>query len=667
MRGRGPAFVVRITVDPPHPQDVIVPPAAANAVTEATTPFRRCADGVRMLRAALLELERVARAAQVPPLAGREWYELIARKLLPQLTDDSYLVVAVVGGTNIGKSVVFNHIAGARASATSPLASGTKHPTLLVRGEFVDTHDLEQIFPGFELQPWTQAEEALREEGAHQLFWRVSAATPENLLVLDTPDIDSDARINWERADSIRRCADVLIAVLTQQKYNDAAVKEFFRKAAREDKEVLILFNQCQLPEDEEYWPLWVDTFCRETGIEPSLVYVAPSDRAAAEANRLPFYEREWPRQKDASGKFITSSESNEPRSLLQDLSEMRFAEIKLRTLRGSLVEVLDGERGLPAYLGEARRCSGDFKAAAELLAAHQLAEIDNWPAAPNKVLVGELREWWSKQREGWSATVHGFYNAIGRGLAWPIKAARETIYGEEPGPFDRYRELEWAAILTAVEKVFRKLTWISELGNELLRPKLQSLLAGANRSQLLDTLQAAHRQVDLKWELSDLVAREMQSFRDESPKYYEFFRRLDGVAAAARPATSVVLFLTGFGPVGDVLMPAVADGAIQGMVHIAGDVAGGTVAAAVGESVISGTASQGAGYLEAKFRRLHNAFTARRAAWLGGLLKEHLLRDLPEELATAAMLPESPEWQRVEQLQQQLASQLPKAGSGTN
>ncbi|MGV2333591.1 MAG UNVERIFIED_CONTAM: hypothetical protein LVR18_05525 [Planctomycetaceae bacterium] len=64
------------------------------------------------------------------------------------------------------------------------------------------------------------------------MFWRPAAELPDWLLVLDTPDIDSDARVNWQRADAVRRSADVLIAVLTQQKYNDAAVKEFFRRGA---------------------------------------------------------------------------------------------------------------------------------------------------------------------------------------------------------------------------------------------------------------------------------------------------------------------------------------------------------------------------------------------------------------------------------------------------
>ena len=83
--------------------------------------------------------------------------------------------------------------------------------------------------------------------------------------------------------------------MLTQQKYNDAAVKEFFRKAADEDKAVLVVFNQCLLPDDEAYWAVWLETFCTETGVNPESIYLIPTDRAAAEELHLPFYERSWP------------------------------------------------------------------------------------------------------------------------------------------------------------------------------------------------------------------------------------------------------------------------------------------------------------------------------------------------------------------------------------
>ena len=56
--------------------------------------------------------------------------------------------------------------------------------------------------------------------------------------------MDSDALVNWQRVRAIRQVADVLVAVLTQQKYNDAAVKQFFREAVQADKPIVAVFNQ---------------------------------------------------------------------------------------------------------------------------------------------------------------------------------------------------------------------------------------------------------------------------------------------------------------------------------------------------------------------------------------------------------------------------------------
>ena len=626
-----------------------------------STSLTQLAQPIHELHAAVRELEAAAQPLEVPRLHGREWFELLSNKLVPQLSEEAFLIVAVVGGTNIGKTVVFNHIAGTRASSTSPLASGTKHPTCLVPVRFDETHDLASLFPDFTLQPAVDPEDALKESDTHWLFWRTEESLPENLVVLDTPDIDSEARINWERADQIRRSADVLVAILTQQKYNDAAVKEFFRRAAKEDKAVLIVFNQTQLPEDEEYWPQWVGTFCDETRLSPENVYLAPYDRRAAEENRLQFYERIWPPVETDHASNGSSSEvdSSQCRDLLTDLSQLRFGEIKLRTLEGSLHQLLNQRAGLPSYLREIEQRSGEFQQATELLSAHELAEIDSWPEVPARLLVTEVRRWWADQREGWTATVHGVYNTIGHGLVWPFKAVREQIQGETTPPIEEYRKQEWSAILDAVEKVYSKLTWMSELGNPLLRPRLEALLGGTSRAELLKLLEKAHAEIDLEHELQTLVSDQLETFRVDSPQTYEFVRRIDGLAAAARPATSVVLFVTGFGPVGEAMAPVLAETAVQSLVHVAGDVAGGTVAAAAGETAISGTAATGAGYLEAKFRKLHVAFTAQRAVWLASLLKEHLLGDLPEEMQHAARIAQGPEATRVRELLQKVENQL--------
>ena len=295
----------------------------------------------------LKRLSEECGSLKLAPLDSRDWYELFTQKLLPQLRDGASLIVAVVGGTNIGKSVVFNHLAGSRASATSPLASGTKHPTCLVPPALAEQSRLQEAFHAFQCTESNDADDALQESATDFLFWRTNSDMPDNLIILDTPDIDSDAAVNWDRADKIRRAADVLIAVLTQQKYNDAAVKQFFRQAATEGKLVIVVFNQCLLPEDEEYWPHWIGTFCDETGIEPEHIYLAPHDRRAAEENRLPFYERQLSDKEAPIGK----NESESPRSLLDDLARHRFEEIKLQTLQGSVQQLFDLKKGLPSYL----------------------------------------------------------------------------------------------------------------------------------------------------------------------------------------------------------------------------------------------------------------------------------------------------------------------------
>ena len=630
-----------------------------------STPYRSCAETVRRLHAAAVELECAAELLQLETLAGREWFELLRQKLLPQLDDDAFLVIAVVGGTNIGKSVLFNHLAGCRASATSPLASGTKHPVCLVPPGFDERHDLAAIFEGFQLEEWTSPEAALVERAEHQLFWRTSEQTPENLLVLDTPDIDSDAPVNWQRADHIRRSADVLMAVLTQQKYNDAAVKQFFRQAAAEDKAVIVIFNQCQLPEDDQYWPLWLETFSSETRVDPELVYIAPNDRAAAEENRLPFYERSP--KSPGFPKSRGFAPEDEERSLLDDLSRLHFQEIKLRSLRGSLNQLLSRETGAPAYLAEVEQRSGEFQAAAARLSGESVAKIKDWPAVANKLLVDEIRRWWKRKQEGWAKQIHSFYGAVGQGVTWPYRFARRRIAYDQTPPLEVYRNNEWEAILKTVEEVFDKLTWMTESGSRLLRPRLETVLAGKSRSELLERLKKEHQEVQLDVELEQVVAAEMDAFRSSSPELYKFYRQLNNVSAAVRPVTSVVLFTLGWGPAGHVVAPFVADAAAQAVVPIVADLAGGATAAIAGETALAGAAGRGTGFLQAKFQRLQAAFTARRAGWLAGLLKEHLLGTLPEDLQKAADVPQSEAFRRLHEAIHTLQTQLKTQSRMTN
>ena len=94
--------------------------------------------------------------------------------------------------------------------------------------------------------------------------------------------------------------------------------------------------------------------------------------------------------------------------------------------------------------------------------------------------------------------------------------------------------------------KGLSKLTFLSELGNR----RTQAAAGALSRRDVSQRVDREHSratsELDLQQELHGLVARELAGFREESPRYYEFFRKLDMAAAAARPATSVILFVTG-------------------------------------------------------------------------------------------------------------------------
>jgi hypothetical protein len=577
-------------------------------------------------------LEPEALRVGVPSPAGQEWYELLRHKLLAQVEMPPALVVAVMGGTNIGKSVIFNHLAGEDASSVSPLAAGTKHPVCLVPKNWASEAALVRLFEGFELRAWHSPTDALTSSAEHFLFWRVGAAVPERLLLLDTPDIDSDAEINWQRADIIRQSADVLIAVLTQQKYNDAAVKRFFRKAAEADKPVIVVFNQCDLEDDRAIWPSWLETFTSETGVHPTLVYVVPYDRTAARTNLLPFYTV------GSDGK----SPPQGPANLRAELGALHFDEIKVRTFRGALRGVLDRETGVGHWLDQVRTASGGFAAAARSLSATEMAQV-NWPVVPASILVDEIRHWWDDHRSPWSKSVNGFYGTAIRGLLYPIKAARNALGHEPSDPLVAFHAQERAAILAAIGHLISQLERLSQVGNEMLRPRLATLLAGERRAKLLERVEKAHDELPAVGEAYRTYLREeLSRWGHDNPRAISFLRSLDHVAAIARPAITVSLAVSGGLLAGDVVGQAATHVASQTMGHLAAEAAitgGFTVG---GEAIVSAT-GEGIRQTSARlFRRLQTRYAELRASWLAEWLERELLGELLSELHAGAVVAQS-------------------------
>ncbi|QDT17413.1 GTPase [Alienimonas californiensis] len=593
------------------------------------------AAAARRLAEAVSALDRHAGALDLRPAKERPWHETLHGKLLPQLPGPggggAFLVVAVVGGTNIGKSLIFNHLAGFEASSSSKFASGTKHPTCLVPTGFGESHRLEEIFPGFTPTKLDERDPdaALRADDRDLLFWAESDAVPANLLLLDTPDVDSDAPVNWERAAKIRTAADVLLAVVTEQKYNDAAVVRFFREAGGRhvhgaDAAVVVVFNQVHLPEDEQYWPTWVGTFAERTGIAPDLLFLAPHDRVAAKELRLPFHERPWP--PDQSEPEAQARLSADGDTLRVALSELHFDEVKLRTLSGAVDRLASPDDGVPAWLREVREAAGRFAAAGEHLMDELTDSKAKWPPVPSAALVDEVRDWWRGRRTGATRRVADAYSVVGGLIAQPLRALR----GPKPPPLEGYSKEEFALFRRAVERLFSQLERLRE-SDPVLAPRLAAALGGAPRAELLERLRADHAACDLDEELAGVVRTEMDALLTNNPRAGRWLRVLDGAAVMGRPALTVGLL--GTGVIGTELAAA-------GITVVADTLVGGAAAAA-GEA-----AGAGAGTLamrvNAKLARIERRFAERRRAWLERWVRDALLGPLVSDVAHAAALPDS-------------------------
>jgi hypothetical protein len=599
-----------------------------------STDYPTWAARVRQLDRSLTALALVAIRAGVGPPEGEGWYEVLRVKLLPQLDTEPLLVVAIVGGTNIGKSCLFNHLAGEVASGVSPLAAGTKHPVCLVPPGMNDPTLLARLFEEFDLAAWKSADDPLGDSPENMLFWRVGRNVPPRLLLLDAPDIDSDVEVNWQRARTIREAADVLVAVLTQQKYNDAAVKHFFREAVAADKPIVIVFNQCDLEPDLPYWPQWLGTFCAETGAEPDLVYVVPHDRGAANALRLPFYAV------GPDGQRATDT----PSSLRDELANLHFDAVKIRTFRGALARVLDPERGAPGYLGRMRAAAGEFAAAIGALSATELARVA-WPTLPPRLLAQEIRDWWDVGRSGWSRNIYGFYRSMAQGVTWPVRAALGKIRADGE-PLEPFRRRESEAIVVAVENMLGELDRLSQVGNEILRPRLRELLRGHARQRLLDRVREAHAQLPpVDDDYRRFLRQELDAWEKENPAAIRWLRRFDHAAALARPAISIALVVTGWGFAG----PMVGQPGHL-LVEVPLEAVVTSTIAGVGEAGVS-AAGEGIGQAAGRlFRRLQSRYAKQRASWLADWLERELMGSLLEELRRGAEVPESAPFRDVEE-----------------
>ncbi len=573
----------------------------------------------------------LARELGLPDQAEADWHGALFGKLRPQVDREPVLVVAICGGTNTGKSLVTNTLVGAEISRSLPEAARTVHPVASLPRGLGGRLDLAAVFPGFEPAAWSSEQDALDSSRGDILIWRedMVGAQSERLVILDTPDIDGTLRENWRRAELVRNAADVILAVLTQQKYNDAAVRDFFSAAAAAGKTVIVIFNMLEWPRQRERLAGWLATFAAETGVTAAAVYAAPHDPAAAAAGRLslvPVPE-------------LTPDAAATP--LETRLSASDFDALKLRAMTGALRVVLDPRHGLPGWIAAIGGRAADWRTSLKVLENEGSVRVE-LPPAPREIVWQEIWDWLEPRRSTLDLTVSRVYRAAGAGLSWA--AQRVGLARTAEAKQEDFTAVELAALKQALGDFVDRLEDACRK-DERLERLLGPRLATADRAAWYADLERRHAALPL---VSDayrgFVRGELDRFASENPSLVRAIVSSLNVGAVARPVVSLALLGAGAAAVPTAAGTA---GGLSVLVHHIGDYALWAAAPLMGEGAI-GLAVAGVRPL---IERLFAGWSAERGRILIDTLHDVVLGDAVEDVVRLAAAAERPELERVKQL----------------
>jgi hypothetical protein len=610
------------------------------ADAESSTPSKLAGWAENLLPCGQLvqRLQPLAATLGIEPAEETAWWAALFTKLLPQIESEPLLVVAICGGTNTGKSLLANALAGAELSRSIPEAARTRHPVASLPAGVAGRLDLAAFFPGFVPVAWQTEDDPLVDDPQNLLVWRerpVTGTPDDQFVLLDTPDIDGTLREHGTRAELIRDTSDVIVAVLTEQKYNDAVVRDFFRAATAAGKPLLVVVNMVDWPRQRELISGWVKTFEQAIGVAAEAVFAVPYDSAAAANGTIRFHPLP-----------ASAVEKTDPIAMLAAAGVGR---LKIRALRGAVATVLDQEAGLPAWLSAIEVAGRNWQEAQRLLTTEVHVEIA-LPQPPAELVWDEIWAWLKPQRSSFDLTVSRAYTTLGRGLHWaagrigllpPSARRREDFAVSE-------RDVLKRALGTFIDRLEACCRTNRDV-DRLFGPRIR----GGDRAAWFADLERRQRELPL---MSDdyrrQVRAELDRFAAGHPETVRWILTGLNVGAVVRPAVTVALWSAGAA-----VVPAAAAtaGGLSTLVHHVGDVVVGTAASLAGEGAIGATVAG----IKPLLDRLFAGWAVERGRILAETLQLVVLGDGLDEVERRAAAGARPELAELRQLLEQCRSRL--------
>jgi hypothetical protein len=183
---------------------------------------------------------------------ARRLGERIRRDLLPRLAAEAPLLIAAIAGpNNVGKSTLFNALAGRRISPAHPEGGLTKQCLAAAHPDTASGAGLLALERRYEVVgvPAGDVPPVDAPGPVGRLYLVTDAQLPPGLVLLDTPDMDSILASNRERTEALLVTADVLVLVVSRHTYQNAALVDFVRQAVQHGRPWLVLYNEAASPD----------------------------------------------------------------------------------------------------------------------------------------------------------------------------------------------------------------------------------------------------------------------------------------------------------------------------------------------------------------------------------------------------------------------------------
>jgi DNA-binding protein Fis len=184
-----------------------------------------------------IPLEQLERVRSI--LRGKLHWELKTRCQTPWL-------IMMAGGTNVGKSELFNALVQQQGALPDARGAQTKHPLAWLHED--DLTLLEQVLgEAWSVEPLDDhsalnTETPVTEQNPFYVLTHGDAAW-RGCCLIDTPDFDSDHLPNRAKSLELAGLCDGLVFTTIADKYNDRLSVQFLSQALAEIRRLYLLFN----------------------------------------------------------------------------------------------------------------------------------------------------------------------------------------------------------------------------------------------------------------------------------------------------------------------------------------------------------------------------------------------------------------------------------------